>query len=492
MNVLLINPRIPDTYWSFNHALKFIRKKATNPPLGLLTVAAMLPASWNRRVIDLNTSRLPDGAIRWADYVFITAMSVQLESVMEITERCLELGARIVAGGPLFTGDPEPFLHLDHLILNEAEITLPQFLTDLENGQPEKIYRTDQFADISETPPPDYSLINVNHYAQLSLQYSRGCPYNCEFCEITSLLGRKVRIKAPDQVIRELEAIYRTGFRGSLFFVDDNFIGNKKILKELLLPKIMQWNRLRRHPFTFTTEVSVNLSDDHALMEMMAAAGFERVFVGIETVNEESLAECDKNHNRDRNLVESVRKIQQAGMEVTGGFIVGFDHDPPTIFQKQIEFIQESGIITAMVGLLNAPSRTRLYKRLASEGRIIENFDGNNTNHSMNFIPVMEKEALIRGYRTILQTIYSSKKYYDRLRFFLRNFRPGVYSRRKIDAGRILALFRSLFYIGILSRNRIYYWKIFVWSLLRRPRLFPMAITYSIYGYHFQKLYGIR
>jgi len=492
MNALLINPLFPDTYWSFQHALKFIRKKAANPPLGLLTIASMLPSSWNKMVIDLNVTPLKDAAIRWADYVFISAMSIQLDSVMEVTSRCQHLGTKIVAGGPLFTGDPEPFMQLDHLILNEAEITLPLFLSDLEKGSPEKVYRSQRFADITETPAPDYTLVDVSQYAQLSLQYSRGCPFNCEFCEITALLGRKVRVKTPDQIIDELDGIYRTGFRGSIFFVDDNFIGNKKVLKETLLPRIIQWNRVHRNPFTFTTEASINLSDDPELMSMMAAAGFERVFVGIETVNEESLAECDKNHNRDRNLVECVRMIQSAGMEVTGGFIVGFDSDPPNIFQRQIDFIQESGIITAMVGLLNAPSRTRLYGRLSREGRIIDTFDGNNTNLQMNFIPKMEKEKLISGYHTILHTIYSSKTYYARLIHFLRNFRPGPENRRKISAGKIFALFRSLFFIGILSRNRFYYWKLFLWSLFHRPRLFPMAITYSIYGYHFQKLYGIR
>jgi radical SAM superfamily enzyme YgiQ (UPF0313 family) len=492
MNALLINPKYPDTYWSFNHALKFIRKKAANPPLGLLTVAAMLPGSWNKKVTDLNTDQLSDDAIRWADFVFISAMSIQLESVLEVTDRCRRLGTRIVAGGPLFTGDPKPFMHLDHLILNEAEITLPQFLSDLEKGKTEKIYSTDQFADIRTTPPPDYSLINVGHYAQLSLQYSRGCPYDCEFCEITALLGRKVRIKTPDQIINELEGIYQAGFRGSVFFVDDNFIGNRKVLKEILLPRIIRWNRTHRNPFTFTTEASINLSDDAELMSMMASAGFDKIFVGIETVHEESLAECDKNHNRDRNMVECVRMIQSAGMEVTGGFIVGFDHDPPNIFKRQIDFIQQSGIMTAMVGLLNAPNRTRLFQRLSREGRIIDRFDGNNTNLSMNFTPKMEKEVLLSGYHSILNTIYSSKFYYERLIHFLRNFKPVKVNRKKINAGRIMALLRSLFYIGVFSRSRVYYWKLFIWSLFHRPRLFPMAITYSIYGYHFQKLYGIR
>jgi radical SAM superfamily enzyme YgiQ (UPF0313 family) len=492
MNILLVNPKIPETYWSFSHALKFVRKKAANPPLGLLTVAAMLPEGWKKRVTDLNTGPLHDKDLKWADYVFISAMSIQKASVEEVVERCRQSGVKIVAGGPLFTGDPAPFMHLDHLLLNEAEITLPLFLSDLEKGVAHRLYRTDQFADIRQTPPPDYSLVKISNYSQLSLQYSRGCPYNCEFCEITALLGRKVRIKTPEQVILELDTIYRTGFKGSVFFVDDNFIGNRHVLKKELLPQIIQWSRAHRNPYSFTTEASINLSDDPELMELMAEACFERIFVGIETVNEESLAECNKNHNLGRNLVDSVHRIQKTGMEVTGGFIVGFDHDPPNIFQKQIEFIQQSGIITAMVGLLNAPWHTRLYERLNREGRIIDSFDGNNTNLSMNFIPKMNREKLQDGYQQILQAIYSSKAYYKRLLHFLKNFRPGVQNQRRIDAGRILALFRSLIYIGIFSRGRIYYWRLFFWSLLHRPRLFPMAITYSIYGYHFRKLYGIR
>jgi radical SAM superfamily enzyme YgiQ (UPF0313 family) len=492
MNILLINPQYPDTYWSFKHALKFIRKRAANPPLGLLTVAAMLPPSWNKKVIDLNANNISDRDVLWSDFVFISAMSVQLESVLEVIERCQRLKVKIVAGGPLFTGNPAPFMHLDHLILNEAEITLPLFLKDLEKGTPEQIYRSDLFADIRTTPPPDYSLVKVSDYAQLSLQYSRGCPFNCEFCEITALLGRKVRTKTPDQVIRELDGIYHSGFRGSVFFVDDNFIGNRKVLKEMLLPRIVEWNRIHKNPFTFTTEASINLSDDPELMKIMALAGFEKIFVGIETVNEESLAECEKIHNMKRDMVQSVRQIQAAGIEVTGGFIVGFDNDPPSVFQRQIEFIQKSGIITAMVGLLNAPNRTRLYQRLLGEGRIIDHFDGNNTNLTMNFIPKMDKELLEKGYHAILDNIYSSKAYYERLIRFLKGFRPGALNRRRVDAGRIMALIRSFVYIGIFSKSRRYYWKLIFWSLIHRPVLFPMAIAHSIYGYHFRKIYGIR
>ncbi len=491
MKILLISPKVPDTYWSFRHALKFIAKKASNPPLGLLTVAAMLPEEWERKLVDLNIHPLHDSEILWADYVFISAMSVQSASVSVVIRRCKDLGAKIVAGGPLFTGDPDSYPHVDHLVLNEAEITFTAFLSDLEDGALKRIYRTGEYADMHHSPPPDYSLIRASDYAQLSIQYSRGCPYNCEFCEITALLGHKVRVKSPSQILDELEAICRTGFRGNVFFVDDNFIGNRHKLKRELLPAISAWNGEHGHPFTFTTEASIDLSEDPELMKGMVRAGFEKVFVGIETPDVESLKECDKHLNIKHDLMSSVRAIQSAGIEVSAGFIVGFDADTTSIFQRQIDFIQQSGIITAMVGLLNAPSRTRLYQRLKGEGRIIQTSGGDNTNYSMNFIPRMSRETLMKGYQTILNSIYSSKAYHQRLIRFLKEFKPGVQFRKRITVERILALFRSVVYIGILSRGRIYYWKLFFWSLFRKPKMFPMAITYSIYGYHFRKVYRI-
>jgi len=492
MRALLISPEYPDTYWSFRHALKFISKKAVNPPLGLLTIAAMLPAHWEKKVVDLNVSALRDRDVIEADYVLISAMSVQSASVSRVIERCKFHRKKIIAGGPMFTGDPESFHHIDHLVLNEAEITLPRFLSDLERGQAKQIYRCDEFADLSISPPPDYSLIDASSYAQLSLQYSRGCPYNCEFCEITSLLGRKVRTKSSNQICQELETIYLTGFRGNLFFVDDNFIGNRHKLKTDLLPAINTWNKVHGSPFTFTTEASIDLADDPVLMKNMVEAGFEKVFVGIETVETESLAECEKTHNMDRDLSESVQQIQSAGIEVTAGFIVGFDSDTPGVFQRQIKFIQQTGIITAMVGLLNAPNKTRLYNRLEREGRIQEGFDGNNTSDTMNFIPKMDREKLLAGFKSINQTIYSSKAYYIRLKDFLKRFQPGVKASKRKTIDQIKALIRSVFYLGILSRSRFYYWKLFIWSLLYRPSLFPLAITYSIYGYHFRKVYQIH
>ncbi|MEN8202523.1 MAG: DUF4070 domain-containing protein [Bacteroidota bacterium] len=491
MRVLLISPEYPDTYWSFRYALKFVSKKAANPPLGLLTIAAMLPATWEKKVVDLNVSVLRDKDIAEADYVLISAMSVQAPSADMVIEKCKVHGTRIIAGGAMFTGDPDAYLHLDHLILNEAEITLPLFLADLEKGEAKQIYRSDEFADLSQTPPPDYTLIKASSYAQLSLQYSRGCPFDCEFCEITALLGRKVRTKSSKQILKELDQIFLTGFRGNLFFVDDNFIGNRHKLKKDLLPAISSWNKGHGSPFTFTTEASIDMADDSELMRAMVVAGFEKVFVGIETVEQESLAECDKAHNLDRDLTESVKQIQSAGIEVAAGFIVGFDSDTPGVFQRQINFIQQTGIITAMVGLLNAPHRTRLYSRMKKEGRIHEGFDGNNTNDVMNFTPKMDKEKLLAGFRSINQSIYSSKAYYERLKGFLKRFQPGVKASKRDTGEKIMALVRSVFYLGILSRSRIYYWKLFIWSLIYRPRLFPLAITYSIYGYHFRKVYRI-
>jgi radical SAM superfamily enzyme YgiQ (UPF0313 family) len=435
-------------------------------------------------------SSLKDQDILWSDYVFIGAMSVQQDSTRQIIDRCRKLDRKIVAGGPLFTGEPENYSELvDHLVLNEAEITLPLFLNDLHANIAGKIYRTDKHPEMDLSPIPDYSLIDVTKYAQLNIQYSRGCPYNCEFCEITALLGHRFRIKSTERILEELENIYETGFRGNVFFVDDNFIGNRKKLKQDLLPAMIRWAEERDFPLIYTTEASINLADDPELMDQMVQAGFVRVFVGIETPDEAGLEECNKTHNQKRNLIDSVNQIQSQGMEVTAGFIVGFDSDTPEIFQRQIDFIQESGIITAMVGMLNAPNNTRLFQRLSEEGRIVDNFSGNNTNYSMNFIPKMDRDLLMKGYQTIIQNIYSSKAYYERVVRFLKAYTPKVELQTRITYGKIMALMRSVLHLGIINKSRVYYWKLFFWSLFNRPDSFSLAITYSIYGYHFRKVF---
>ena len=422
MNILLVYPEYPDTFWSFRHALKFVSKKASFPPLGLLTVAAMLPREWNKKLIDMNADDLKDDDIIRADYVFISAMSIQSDSTDQVIERCRKLNTKIVAGGPLFTSSPELYSDVDHLVLNEAEITLPRFLQDLSRGEPLKKYTTDDWAEITTTPLPQWDLIRMKNYSSMNVQYSRGCPYDCDFCDITVLYGRRPRTKSKEQVIAELDTLYYSGWRGPVFFVDDNFIGNKVKLKKEILPAIAEWMDKRKSPFFLNTEASINLADDDNLMKLMVRAGFEAVFIGIESPNEESLVECNKNQNRNRDLISSIKRIQDFGLEVQGGFIVGFDNDPPSIFEKLTNFIQESGIVTAMVGLLNAPKGTKLQKRLQEEGRLIKDFTGNNTDFTINFIPQMNSDVLLKGYKKILNTIYSPKYYYDRVMSFLKDF----------------------------------------------------------------------
>lgn len=489
MKVLFIQPRYPDTFWSLRHALRFISKKAVYPPLGLMTVSAMTPESWTKKLVDLNASSLKDEEIMWADMVFISAMSVQSESVFEVITRCKLFHKKMVGGGPLFTEEPEKFSDVDYLVLNEAEITFPLFLTDLEKGMAKHIYQTDEFADLSMTPVPDYSLINNSHYASQSIQFSRGCPFNCEFCDITALLGHKVRTKTTHQILAELAEIMKIGWKGGVFFVDDNFIGNKKILKQELLPAVINWMEENKYPFTFITEASINLADDDELMQMMVRAGFNKVFVGIETPDELSLAECNKTQNHNRDLLHSVKAIQTAGMEVSAGFIVGFDNDKPSIFQRQIDFIQKSGIVTAMVGLLNAPRKTQLYKRLEKEGRIISDFSGDPTGYAINFIPKMDLHELMTGYQKIISGIYSSKMYNKRVLSFLKSYNPPLFGRSHLSFDKLMAFFKSIIIIGILGKNRKYYWILFFWSLFKKPKVFPLAVTYSIQGYHYRKIF---
>lgn len=489
MKVLLVYPEYPDTFWSFKHALKFVSKKAAYPPLGLITVSAMLPKNWERKLVDMNIEKLYIEDILWADYVFISAMSTQITSAVNVIDRCKAFNKTVVAGGPLFTADYEKFEKVDHLVLNEAEITLLLFLDDLKTGNTKKIYTTNKFADVEKSPLPDYSLIQLDKYTSKSIQFSRGCPFNCEFCDITALLGHKSRLKTVNQVIQELQNLFDLDWRGEVFFVDDNFIGNKKFLKKQLLPAIIQWMQQHRFPFHFTTEASVNLSDDDELMKMMTNAGFFTVFVGIETPEEISLEECNKIQNKNRNLLDSVKKIQNAGMEVLGGFIIGFDNDSPGIFRQQIDFIQKSGIISAMIGLLNAPTKSNLYRRLKAEGRILEKWTGDNTDIAMNFIPKMNKTDLYSGFHEVIRGVYGGKPFYERVKGFLKDFQPKVRSKNKVDLKKIMALVKSMFYIGIIDSHRKYYWRLFFWSLFNRPRLFPMAITYSIYGYHYKKSY---
>jgi radical SAM superfamily enzyme YgiQ (UPF0313 family) len=488
IKILLVYPQYPDTFWSFKHALKFVSKKASFPPLGLLTVAAMLPETWEKKLVNMNIDRLNDSDINWADYVFISAMAVQKESVKEVVARCNHLGTKMVAGGPLFTAGFEEFDGIDHLVLGEAEVTLPPFLEDLEKGQARHIYASSERPDISTTPIPLWSLIDMKQYSTMNLQYSRGCPYDCEFCDIIILNGHTPRTKSKEQLISELDSLYEQGWRGGLFIVDDNFIGNKNKLKAEILPALIEWRKQKRYPFAICTETSINLADDEELMRLMVAAGFDVVFIGIETPNNESLVECTKYQNQNRDLVASVQKLQEYGLEVQGGFIVGFDSDPESIFQAQINFIQKSGIVTAMVGLLNAPTGTRLYRRLKEEGRLLSSSSGNNTDFSLNFIPKMDHDKLVMGYKHILDTIYSPREYYERIRTFFKVYKPPRATAGKVQSHQIKAFFRSIWFLGITGKGKRHYWRLFISYLIKSPPKFARFILLSIYGYHFRKV----
>ncbi|NTW68244.1 MAG: DUF4070 domain-containing protein [Chlorobiaceae bacterium] len=487
MHILLIYPEFPDTFWSFKHALKFVNKKASLPPLGLLTVAAMLPESWKKKLVDLNTDTLRADDVAWADMAFISAMAVQQESARKIIELCNNAGLTVVAGGPLFTSEHEAFPDVDHFVLNEAELTLPPFLEDLTNGSLKKFYTTTHFPDITQTPAPLWELLDMNKYASMALQFSRGCPYQCDFCNVTALLGHKIRSKTSDQIITELDGLRRLGWQDSIFFVDDNFIAHKTYLKKELLPRLIEWQKESNSTTRFYTECSINLADDHELMSLMADAGFTMVFVGIETPDDAALHACGKQHNTSRDMLANIKKIQQAGMEVQGGFIVGFDTDTPSIFQKQIEFIQKSGIVTAMVGILQALPGTRLYDRMQKEGRLLHNSSGDNADSNTNIVPIMELELLRKGYTDMMNQLYSPQYYYRRIRTLLSEYRPPRFKRR-VRFNDIMTFARTTLLLGVVGRERFHYWKMLIWTFFNRQHALPLAVTLAIYGHHFRKV----
>jgi radical SAM superfamily enzyme YgiQ (UPF0313 family) len=488
MKVLLINPEFPNTYWSFRHALSFDGKRSAYPPLGLLTVSALLPASWQRRLIDLEVRRLKRSDIEWADIVFVTAMLVQKESLRRVVERCKALGKRVVLGGPYVSTSAENVPDADHIFIGEAETTLPQFVKDLECGTAKRVYQAAERPPLSTTPIADFKLAELNRYAAMSVQYSRGCPFQCEFCDIIEIYGRVPRTKSNEQMLAEFDELLRLGWQGTLFVVDDNFIGNKKNVRRLL-PALADWQERNGHPFSLLTEASVNLADDDALLADMRRAGFRRVFLGIETPVEESLIEAQKAQNTRGSLLDSVKKIQSYGMEVMAGFIVGFDHDPEDIFDRQINFIRESAIPLAMVGLLTALPDTQLWRRLKKEGRLIAESGGNNTSDSLNFIPMMDPTILVEGYKSILQTIYNSKEYYQRARECLRRVaaddsEPNNYT---LVSG-LLALSRIILKLGIIDRERREFWKFFQHSIIEHPKYMARSMRLAAMGYHFRKL----
>ena len=488
MRVLLVYPEFPDTYWSFRHALAFEGKGSAFPPLGLLTVSALLPVKWERRLIDMNVRQLKSADIEWADIVFASAMIVQKDSLEQVIRLCKAQGKRVVVGGPYVSTSAEQLPEADHIFVGEAETSLPEFIYDLEHGCARRIYQAAERPGLNLTPVPHFQLAELSRYSAMSVQYSRGCPFNCEFCDIIEIYGRVPRTKTNEQMLAELDALQSLGWRGQVFIVDDNFIGNKRNVKKLL-PELAAWSERHQHPFWFVTEASVNLAEDDGLLEMMRRARFRRVFLGIETPVEESLKEAQKGQNTRRDLLESVKKIQSYGMEVMAGFIVGFDNDPEDIFERQIAFIRESAIPLAMVGLLTALPDTQLWRRLEREGRMLKESTGNNTDGSLNFIPVMDKTRLVEGYQRILRTIYSPAEYYQRaLDCLSRLRRAGPMSQRGGIVSSLVSFTRVVLALGVRDRERVEFWRYLKRATVSHHRQFSHAVTLAAMGYHFRKL----
>jgi radical SAM superfamily enzyme YgiQ (UPF0313 family) len=483
MKALLVYPRFPDTYWSFRYALSFQGKRAAQPPLGLMTIAALLPASWERRLIDTNVERLKDSDLAWADVVLLSGMHVQKQDLISIVRRCRARGLRTIVGGPVASSVPAAALEADCVVIGEAEDLIVALVRDLESASARPVYRADGFPSMEHSPLPDLSLIRLSRYSTMTVQYSRGCPFNCEFCDIIEIYGRRPRTKAVAQVLAEFDQLYAAGWRGPVFIVDDNFIGNKVRVRDLLAA-MAEWGKAHGYPFRFITEASLNLADDRELLQSMKEARFTSVFLGIETPDESSLVATQKLQNTRRNLLDSVARIQQYGIEVMGGFILGFDTDQEDIFDRLVEFIQKSAIPIAMVGLLQAMPGTQLFRRLSREGRILHDGEGNNTGNELNFLPRMNPERLVAGYRFVLRRIYTGDAYYARVRDYLNRCRPRY--RPHISFANVRALCLSVLRQGIQGRERFSYWKFLLSAATRHRRSFGAAMTLAVMGYHFQ------
>jgi radical SAM superfamily enzyme YgiQ (UPF0313 family) len=486
MEVLLVYPRNPDTFWSFKHVLTFVSKKAAFPPLGLLTVAAMLPPAWSLKLVDLNVADLCDEDLRRAEYVFLSGMIVHRQSAHEVAARCGALGKTVIAGGPLFTTGHQEFPEIPHFVLGEAEDVMGQLVADMERGALQPVYRAVEWPDVRNTPVPRWDLVRMRDYVTMPVQFSRGCPFNCEFCDIVIMNGRVPRTKDPAQVVRELEALRLAGWKDMVFIVDDNFIGNRKRSRDLL-GAMIEWRGRVATQMGFLTEASVNLADHEELCELMVKAGFKKVFLGIETPSASGLDECGKTQNTKRDLADAVQTLQRCGLEVMGGFIIGFDSDPPDIFARQFEFIQRTGVVTAMVGLLTALPQTALHRRLAREGRLVAETCGNNTDAAINFVTRLDRDFIISGYKELMRKLYAPRHYNRRIRALLRALGPRGPAMR-LSRSDLQAFLKSLWVLGVRHRGRRAYWGLFWWTLLSRPKKFPAAMELAILGHHFRRI----
>lgn len=496
--VLLVYPEFEPTYWGMQHFLPMVGKRALMPPLGLITIAALTPPGYDFRLVDLNCRELSDDDLAWADLVCFSAMLFQRRTLFKAARRCKDAGKLVVFGGPFPTACPEECApHCDVLILNEGEITWPAFISDLErSGRWQSIYASAEKPDLTGTPVPRMDLLNVEDYLMIPLQFSRGCPYLCEFCDIIVMFGRKPRTKTSGQMVAELEAVYATGYRGTVFIVDDNFIGNKKAAKNLL-PQMAAWNRERGYPFVYGTEASIDLADDQELLRLMADANFAWVFIGLESPEAESLREAKKTQNLRSPLLDSVKSIQGFGLTVHGGFIIGFDHDDETIFDRQIAFIAQTGIPFAMIGPLDALPGTPLHARMQREGRLLPPRDGDEDcliggYRYTNIRTAIPQRTFFEGYRKMLDTLYSPRAYFARVGEMLSRLPSSRKLRRPKKLTRMPSRIGPLInFISALRKLPRSYMREFLrlaWQTYRnRPDQLIRVLPYAMLGVHYYR-----
>lgn len=488
MKALFISPEFPETFWTLRHAIKFLGLKAGSPPLALLTVAAMLPKDWDKKLVNLNVEPLTAEHLAWADIAFISAMEIQAQGADVVIRRCRAAGVKICAGGVHFSTAEAHFEPVDHLFIGEVEETLPVFLEDLAQGKALPQYRAPRFPELVRSPLPAWELLDNSKYAYMLVQVCRGCPHDCDFCHVIVLYGRLPRYKAPDQVLAELQGLYDRGWRGLLSFADDNFICHHGKAKEILRA-LGRWQAAHGYPFIFQAQVSLEVVDDREVLPLMAQAGFAGLFLGIETPDPAALKECNKSQNLNRDLVAAVHTIQAYGIEVIGGFIVGFDSDSANVFSRQAAFIEEAAIPTAMVNLLAAPPGTRLWRRLDAEGRLLGDADGNTAMNDgcLNFIPKIGRELLLDGYKALLGQLFEPEPYYRRVLTFLSHYRPNPYLPTRPPTFReIVGAVKIIFELGLKEPGRLDFWSFLVRLLRHHSELFPVGMNLAAMGFHFR------
>ncbi len=491
IRALMVWPRIPDSFWTFTGMMRVLPEKAVMPPLGLVTVAALCPKDWEIRLIDLAIDKLTDDDIRWADLVMVSAMRVQRKGLEEVLSRARSLGRRTIVGGPFASDDPDEMLKMaDHVVVGEPDEVFHTIAKDLEIGTAKRLYSIQEKPALTATPVPRFDLLKAEAYASMPIQFSRGCPFQCEFCDIIVLYGRKPRTKQPQQVMAELDTLLRLGWKKQVFIVDDNFIGNHRLALELAR-ELEKWQQARGYPLAFYTEASMDLARHPALMEAMVKANFFYVFVGIESASKESLKETRKLQNLSIDPLDAIKIVQRSGLWVTGGFILGFDSDTEDIFDQQISFVERAAIPWALLNFLHAVPNTALHARMKREGRMTEECISSRDGTGPNFRTVLPVLVLLKGFQKTLRAIYDPAKFYERAWRSLQDWQPQGCQRPAQQPGladQVIIVLRSMWHQGIRSGYRRAYWKYFLrigaHCLTDRAKLW-LGFTILISGHHF-------